>query len=347
MEVVGIDIGFGFTKATNGKESLIYKSVYGESTDIQFRDKILGGSVNEEYLHIELDGQAYFVGELAERQSNVRFFTLDQTQMVANFAKILAMAALSKLVERNEPVKLVTGLPVGQYRRLKNDLARILQGRHTLTLIDESGGRTETVISVSQVKVIPQPVGTLFDLMLNDQGGAGERRFLNEKVGVIDIGFRTSDYAIANKTNYAERGSRSTELGIAHAFKIIAAKLQQESGVNVELYRLYEAVENGFIKIRGQRIDLKKTVEQVFGQLATDIATEVNQLWADDWDIDTIIISGGGGSVLAPFLAPMLNGYVLPVDKGADTRFNNVRGYCKYAKHMWSRNAPATPATSK
>ena len=36
MDVLGIDIGFGFTKATNGKDTIIFKSITGEATDIQF-----------------------------------------------------------------------------------------------------------------------------------------------------------------------------------------------------------------------------------------------------------------------------------------------------------------------
>ena len=39
MEILGIDIGFGFTKATNGKDFLVFKSVLGEATDIQFDEE--------------------------------------------------------------------------------------------------------------------------------------------------------------------------------------------------------------------------------------------------------------------------------------------------------------------
>jgi len=36
MQVLGIDIGFGFTKATNGKDTFIYQTIFGEDADIQF-----------------------------------------------------------------------------------------------------------------------------------------------------------------------------------------------------------------------------------------------------------------------------------------------------------------------
>ena len=105
MEILGIDIGFGFTKATDGKQDLIFKSVLGESTDIQFREEMItAGDVDENHLQVEVDGKSYFVGELAERQSNVRFFTLDQEQFINKFAKVFALAAAAQMVKGLEPL---------------------------------------------------------------------------------------------------------------------------------------------------------------------------------------------------------------------------------------------------
>ena len=92
------------------------------------------------------------------------------------------------------------------------------------------------------------------------------------------------------------------------AFNAIASLLQEKSGTSVELYRLYEAVTRGTIKIKGQRFDLTGLVQQAYTQLATRIASEANRLWADDWDVDAIVITGGGGAALAPFLAPLVQG---------------------------------------
>ena len=30
MQIIGIDVGFGFTKATDGQESVVFKSIYGD-----------------------------------------------------------------------------------------------------------------------------------------------------------------------------------------------------------------------------------------------------------------------------------------------------------------------------
>lgn len=339
MEVIGLDIGFGFTKATNGKRSMIFKSVYGEASDMQFREQLLNTDKPEEHLQLEIAGTSYFAGELAERQSVERFFTLDQAQFVRDFTKILALMPLAHMVARQEPVKLVAGLPVSHYRKHKKEIVDILKGQHEVALVDAKGERVESVIRISDVRVVPQPFGALMDLMLNDIGEVKDKRFMQEKVGVIDVGFRTTDYTIADQTRYSERGSKTIELGISKAFATIAAKLHESSGVNVELYRLYDAVDAGSIKIHGKNYDLKLIVEHAFNQLATRVANEANRLWVNDWDIDKVLITGGGGAVLAPFVQKIVKGEILAVDPASDTRLANVRGFCKYGKRLWTRGS--------
>lgn len=345
MEVIGLDIGFGYTKATDGQRFIVFKSVYGEAAELQFREQLLSDPDEEEYLHVELDEKSYFVGELAERQSVERYFTLDQSQFVADFTKVLALTPLSQMVERQEPIKLVAGLPISHYRRHRTELSNILKGQHPLVVIDKDGKRSDTVVRISEVKVVPQPFGTVLNLMLSDLGEVRDRRFLREKIGVIDVGFRTTDYTIADRTRYSERGSKTTENGISKAYASVAAKLQESSGVNVELYRLYDAVDRGSIKIHGKRYDLKLVVEHAFSQLANTIASDANRLWGNDWDMDRIMVTGGGGAVLSPFMNKLLKGEVMPVDPGTDTRLSNVRGYWKYGKRVWTRGTqPAAAA---
>ncbi|NNJ83966.1 MAG: hypothetical protein HKP13_03370, partial [Gammaproteobacteria bacterium] len=152
MDILGIDIGFGFTKATNGKESVIFKSIFGEAAQIQFRDQLMDQAGPESYLHLEIDGVPYFIGELAERQSNVCSFTLDHSQFVESFAKTMALGAMASLMPESGSVRIVTGLPVGYYQRQRDQLASILRGRHNLVQIDSKGTQRELAINVVQTR---------------------------------------------------------------------------------------------------------------------------------------------------------------------------------------------------
>jgi len=335
--IIGIDIGFGFTKATDGKNFQIFKSIYGEAVDFQFRESLFHKDINEdEHIQIDIDGESYFVGELAERQSSNRQFTLDQTQFIASSTKILALAAISRFMKTSKgSFKIVLGLPIDHYRQYKNELSRILLQSHTISLTDSQGLKKESLIGITEVTVIPQPIGTVMDRLLNDNGKAIEQRFANEKIGIIDVGFRTCDYTISDKARYSERGSLTSQNGIAKAFEVVAAKLKDNCHADIELYRLFNAIESGSIKVRGKGYDLRKITQIAFQQLAANIAADANRIWNDDWDMDSIMITGGGGAVLAPYLQPLLEGVIIPIEPGLDYRLHNVRGFYKYGCNLW------------
>src|SRR6185369_13601172 len=130
MEILAVDIGFGFTKASNGNKSLIFKSILGDASDIQFRGKIIQDSSSDDHIQIEVNGRSYFIGELAERQSEVRSFTLDQTLFFNSHLKPLALAAAASMTSSFVPVGLVTGLPIGFYLDYKDVITKNLQGDH-------------------------------------------------------------------------------------------------------------------------------------------------------------------------------------------------------------------------
>lgn len=335
IRVLGVDIGFGYTKAADGRQYQVFKSVVGEAVEVQFNEPLLAQPLPPPR-HLEIGGEAFFVGELAESQSRGRGFTLDPTQFMAKYARTLALAAMAPLIVSGEPVRVVTGLPISFFRRHKEALTQLLQQRHSVTLVKPDGGREEKAVNVERVRVIPQPFGAMFNLLLSDIGKPVAQRYLTEKIGIIDIGFRTADYSISDKTRYSERGSQSTDSGVSLAFGAIANALHEKSGVQVELYRLYDAVARGSIKIKGKRYELSKVVQQAFTQLAGKIAGEANRLWADDWDLDAIVVSGGGGALLAPYLQNQIEGEVLPVPADQDARLNNVAGYYKYGLHLWA-----------
>lgn len=335
MQILATDIGFGYTKATDGRQVQAFKSVVGEAVASQFADTLLPAQAAAPR-HFVIGDEEIYIGEVAEAQSRGRLFTLDPAQFIARQARTLGLAALAPYAIAGEPIRLVTGLPISFFRKYRDALTTLLQNRHAVTIVHANGEREEKMVYVEKVRVIPQPFGSLFNLMLNDQGRVAAQRFVSEKIGVIDIGFRTTDYAIADKTKYAERGSLSTDSGMAVAHNAIANLLHEKSGTQIELYRLHEAMHRGTIKVRGQRYDITGLVRDAYTQLAARIATEANRLWADDWDIDCVVLTGGGGSVLAPYLQSLIHAEVLAVPTEQDARLNNVEGYWKFGAHIWS-----------
>jgi len=333
MLMMGVDVGFGFTKATDGESSVLFKSIIGEpqprSMDENFfSDQAISG------LHLTVDDRSYFVGDLAESESRVRQFTMDQSQMIAQHFKILALAAMTGIAPSRVPLNVVTGLPVGYYMQYKDRLTEALIGEHALT-VHEGGQEREVVLSVNRVRTIPQPYGSLVDFLFREDGTLLRADMAREKIGVVDIGFKTTDFTVCKGLRHSERGSRTTDTGIAKAFQFISEALREMSGVAVEVYRLYDAIREGSLKIRGAEYDLTKVKNEVFGRLATAVASDMERIWVDDWDLDLVLITGGGGEALYEYLKPLVQGELALLKTQEDPRMGNVAGYVKYGRYYF------------
>lgn len=346
MDVVGVDIGFGFTKATDGKEFVLFKSVLGEATDIRFRLPIVKSEAGP-CMHVEMEGRAYFVGDFAEQHSDTREFTLDQEKLLTEFSKVLTMTAISNLSDSYANVNVVTGLPIGFYKEYNQRLMKMLKGIHEITFHNSDGTSESKRVNINNLKILPQPLGSFLNLLMNEYGKFTNRELAKQKIGIIDIGFRTTDCCIFQGLEFVQRGSSTSDTGISESFSVIAKKLREESNVDIELYRLYKAIETGLIKIRGKEYNISKLRDKVFEHSASIIANDIARLWADDWDIDLIIISGGGAMELTKYLQPLIAGNVMPVETNIDARLNNVQGYLKYARYLWGNVEPPVESEKK
>lgn len=345
MQILGVDIGFGFTKATDGNETIVFKSLYGDATEIQFWVDFQDRSLAD-YFHVTIDGKSYFVGDLAEQQSSAVSFTLDQERMISDFMKIFMLTVAGVLTgassNGDDPIRLVSGLPVSFFKQYHNRCRDMLKGQHTVTYHSPDGSRMSKQFLIEDVALLPQPMGSILNLIMTADGAIADPELARQKIGVVDIGFRTTDYTIIDRLRYVERSSRTMDTGIAKAFSVIANKLRDNSGVNVELYRLYRAVEAGTIKMRGQGFNVTKIRDQVYGQLAGAIAGDLDRLWSNDWDVDQILLTGGGATALASHIQPMIAGNIKPVRPESDARLNNVKGYLKYGRYLWEKREAET-----
>lgn len=347
MEIVGIDVGFGFTKAFNGINSVIFKSLIGDPTDIQFSSSI-GDNTSASNLHVTLDNKSYFIGHYAEMQSNVREFTLDQNKLLSDFVKILAITIAGVCCDDVSSVNVVSGLPVGFLKRDYKKFTESIKGRHEITFHNQNEKDVTKKIFIKNIHMIPQPIGSIFNLIMDNNGHISNKALAMQKLGVVDIGFRTTDFSIFDHLQYVERSSTTMDTGIAKCFSVIANKLRKESGVNIELYRMFKFVESGVLKIKGREYNISNLKKRVYTHAASAIAADLNRLWEDDWDIDSIILSGGGSMELAKYIQSQVEGNIIPMAANDDARLNNVQGYLKFGRYKWGYTPPlSTSETDK
>ncbi len=334
MTVFGIDIGFGFTKATDGKEFLMFKSLLGSAEEIPFFADLEKESFIH-HLHVTVDGTDHFVGDLAEKQSEARRFTLDQKELSGDFAKILSLTVAGLFFKKTESVKVVSGLPVSFFPKYKETFAKTLLGEHEVLFHQPEQETVKRTFNIARVRMVPQAVGSALHLLMDSQGILEKSGLAKKKLGIIDVGMRTTDFVLFDRLQYVHRGSRTQELAMADAYKMIAERVKNKTAVDVELFRLYDPIQAGSIRVRGQEFSLSRIKEAVYSQIAGQLADHANKLWEKEWDLEAVMLTGGGSTELGRYLEPLLSCEVISLPDDQDPRLNNVRGYRKFAHHLW------------
>ncbi|MHB8756604.1 MAG: ParM/StbA family protein [Bacillota bacterium] len=330
---LGIDLGYGFVKGTDGERDCLFPSVVGLGQPLSYQSDLGDRNQLMDNLVVSVGGRRYFVGDLARRQSEIAARSLDPNRVQDKNVKVLLLAALGIFAsEPRQAFNVVTGLPTNYYASYREGLAEALRGAHEVTM-HEAGSDRDLVVDVDKVKIVPQPFGTLFDQVLDDGGRVVDQELAKAKVGIIDIGFKTADFAVADAMEFIDRLSTSTTTGMASAYGIIASKLREIFAIDKENYELDQIVERGEIRIAGKSYDLTEFKKETLEWVAAKVITVIDSLW-DYRDLDKILITGGGGQVLGQHLVPEFPNAVI-VD-GA--QMANARGFYKLSKKLFKND---------
>lgn len=326
---IGLDVGYGFIKVTDGHEGFVFPSVVGDGNPgVPLRLGFDQPAVTDD-IRLTVDGRMYFVGNLAIRQSRLAYRGLSATRAEGNDIKVLFLSALSLFCQ--DPLSrfsVVTGLPPGRMH-LVDDLVGRLRGEHHVAR--HSGQVTrEMTIRIDQIHVVPQPLGAYWAQVLDKRGQLREGATLAEgRVGIVDIGFRTSDFVAVADGEYVPDWSRTVPIGLATAYDEISAQLSTQYGLERAPYALDSSVIAGFVNIAGRRVDITELRDRAFADVATKLLVELQSLWQLA-EYDQVLLTGGGGPALEKYLlSHMPQGVVVE-----DPMTANSRGYLAWAYRL-------------
>jgi plasmid segregation protein ParM len=321
---IGIDLGFGFVKSTSGERDYIFPSVVGAGLDLTYRSELTTYVEPIQNLSVTIDGKKHFVGDLAIRQSEILSRSLSENHAQEKNTKVLLLTALALYVQGDsEEFNIITGLPPSYYLVNKDLLADMIKGTHKIT-INVNGADCNKVITVNNVKIIPQPMGTLFHRLFDTKGVIIDKDLTRSKVGIIDVGFRTTDFSVVDKLEYIDKLSYSTATGMANAYAVVAEYLRNQYRIYKENYELEEIIQKAQIKVAGKINSLEQIKKDILEQVSAKILIEMNSIW-DIRDMDMILLSGGGGKMMADYLLPELPMAILI----EESQMANVNGYLK------------------
>jgi plasmid segregation protein ParM len=286
--LVSIDLGYGYTKAISERGRVIFPSVIAPASDAGLDFGRTYRHVLEFRLPSEMRRRRFFVGEAALKEGRAAQLTLSRDRFHQESSVCLALAA-AYLVGAERQTDLAVGLPLAYYRSRKEEAARLLRSVNAYVSVDSG---PEKYISFNAVTVYPQAVGVLYALESLPERGL---------LGVIDIGFHTTDYilmecfpeGVAPLQSYTS----SAEIGVATALKVFAGEFAERTGVPLSLADAHGIWVGGKreVTFRGRPLDIGVMIDRARMQVGQALAQAVTAAWSEKADtLDQVLLAGGG-----------------------------------------------------
>lgn len=325
--IKAVDLGYGSIKAIGSTRRVEYPSAIGTFRPIRFTSDMEAQELKDR-LCVEFEGKQYFIGDIAYTQSAPRV-TMNNKRFTSSEGLALMMSALILLSsDQLEEIKLVAGLPVNEYAGLKDEYNNTLKGSHYIQLISTDGKEGEFYrFDIEEVKILPQPIGTLFDAVLDDAGQLAYKKLAGGRLACLDIGKHTTDLALVDALHFIDKSSTSyNDLGLFESFREICLALK---GAGYDIAP--DSIEP-YIRSNRTLPGLPQIKEQAFASLAERIVSRVINAWPDLFTFDSIYITGGGAEVVGSYIAEALDSdKVIICDNATMT---NCQGFYKYGKRV-------------
>lgn len=192
--MIGIDVGRASVKVS-GERDFTFPSVVGEARELRLGD---GGDYR-----VTIDGQAYFVGALAEESFSRREMATESK--VTPETAVLFLTALA-LAGGGD---VTTGLPVAHHSpEGKAAFERLLWGKHQVIV-----NGTASIVNVERLVIVPEGAASFWGMVLNDEGKIIRPDLTSKRVRVLDLGSRTVNYVTLVNGKYLDRESGTLGYG--------------------------------------------------------------------------------------------------------------------------------------
>ncbi|MCX7680614.1 MAG: ParM/StbA family protein [Anaerolineae bacterium] len=287
--ILAVDIGYGYTKgiAPNGLR-FSFPSVVGAAEEINFSTDLIRGG---EERPVRYDNWRFFYGQQAVLQSRIQSAIFDRSRVQDHTFKLLFVAALVELAKHMPEVRhlnVVTGLPVDFFAD-RSEVIRSFEGTYRIT------ADRAIELTVDAVFVAPQPFGSLFRELLNENGKIVNTEIERGRIGVIDIGSYTTDFIVSDELRYVQRLSGSARVGWSKVVAQVQQALDDRYMLELMPHEVDRAIQLGEVRVRGEPVPIGPLVEPAINDIRTAIVARARDLWGTAASLDVILVTGGGG----------------------------------------------------
>lgn len=308
--LVALDIGNGFVKYLSSSAEGFFPSVYClQEPGISF-----DGLASSDDFVIEFEGgDTFAIGWSAPRLGNISVRTLDRSRILGPEYKVLFAAALAASAGKGGNIAPILSLPLAWYDR-RNEVKQHLAGEWTI----KHGGRWHNFIVLAEnMRIIPEGFGTVCSLALDRNGKPYNNGLLTQRVGVIDIGTKTTDLSMFDGLQFVPARTAGHDVGLERVYNIMERLANRELGHSFTIEQLDtvlcgESLYHGPHDVTNQANEWK---HQALKQVSDAIAGHVNTLWQGGQDVRRLLITGGGAAHVYPYLCERYE-HMEPVENG-------------------------------
>jgi len=294
MNSVGLDAGMGAIKMwseAGGLDMLSQVATNGGG----HLDGMIGLKAAVRPLMIETADGEFYVGERAHNYGrpveNMNFDRFGGSPEM----RVMVYGTWTRYMQQHgafdAPLSVMVGLPLQtmgeSLKESRLQIRRWMMGQHRW-----KADGVEFALEVGRVRWNSQPVGALFDYVMDFNGNPveGHERALRDETAILSVGFNTLELMVVQNQTVNERFTAGAKLGVRRLLDLVSKK-----------YSLGELD----VMLRGGNLKYKDKLPIW--------ASEVNGMIEDTWGEDLsrfagVLVVGGGALLLGPSLNLVADG---------------------------------------
>lgn len=278
---------------------------------------------------VQVGDRRYWTGDDALMSAAARTLISQERLSDRDFIPALVAGALQRLGHLNGAARglCVTGLPAAWASDREKGL---LLGQR----MRESGGEW------TDIRVIPEPVGMVYGLALDNNGQlAGDPALRTGQIGVVDLGHHTDDALVIKGLQPIPDSLITFQTGTAQPLQRVRSFLAARSGRELSLYETDQAVRARSLRVAGREGPLPSGWDAALIANGVEIASRLVELWGSGAHLDAILL-GGGGAELEAKTAPIIERFPHAMVV-REPQLAIARGYARLARRLAQQQARA------
>ncbi len=324
--IIGLDVANSTLKVWTDELNIKYVNTIKEINDAG-----LVYSFKADYQMFVYQKKIYEVGLTSATGSGGRVVSRYGSDEYTTEALIAVASCLKELGEKgkDQVIRIVTGVPssLAKNSKITELIKEKLLGKHEIKAVT-----FEDVLpiefEIAEVLVVPQPLGTMYDYVYDDDADELNEKLLDQRAIVIDIGWGTTDIAILE--NARVRSTFSFDIGTSDYI----SALQEDVNNNLpeaNIFSLapheldFKLLESNKVETPFGKFDLSEFVFKHKREEAKRVYQEVMGLGLEFNKFYKIVLTGGGALLYEGFLKEFFNDPRLLIKENAV--MSNCKGF--------------------